>query len=457
MPDYTGYERAFKNAGISYTVEPGAYNRGHGDLNAVKFIVIHHTAGGNDAGDIRIVRDGRSDLPGPLSQLVLKRNGEPHLIAVGVCYHAPGSINFKGVAPGNGNWWSIGIEGVSNGYDDWTPAQRREYPRVVAALLKDMGLPSDAWIFHRDYQPGQKIDPGGFTKEWFASEVNKYYHGLDKPKETAIQAKRRLSPWLGNKTTATDELATPDGKGRYTYYENGAIYWTPETGACSLSSEMVAKYKEVDYETGFLKYPTGDVFVLPKEKGRAQRFQGGTIYWSKDHGSKIVHGRIGACYAEWNWEQGFLGMPKTDEYEVSDGVGRAQDFEGGKIVWSKTHDAHAIYGMILKTFDEGGVEKWGYPTGEENDAQDSKGRFQNYEFSTIYYKWGQPAAYGVKDEFLDIYKRMGFEVGRLGFPLTNEYEIQHGIYRQVFEGGSIEVSRITKAIALKIDGEDINI
>lgn len=455
MADYLGYERAFKNAGISYTVEPGAYNHGHGDINEVRFIVIHHTAGGNDSADIRVVRDGRAGLPGPLSQLVLKRNGQPHLVAVGVCYHAPGSINYRGVAPGNGNWWSIGIEGVSNGYNDWTPEQRREYPRVVAALLKDMKLPSDAWIFHRDYQPGEKIDPGGFTKEWFAAEVNKHYHGLDKPQETAIQAKRRMTPWLGDKTTAAEELATPDGKGRFCYYANGAIYWTKETGSCAMSNEMVEKYKTQGYETGFLKYPTSDVFDLAKEKGRAQRFQGGTIYWSKDHGAKFVYGRIGYCYAEWNWEQGFLGMPITDEYEVDDKVGRQQDFEGGKIVWSKTNDAHAVYGMILKNFEDGHVQRWGYPTGEENDTQDGSGRYQNFEFSTIYYRWGAPEAYGVKDEFLDIYKRLGFEVGRLGFPISDEKEIKSGVYHQAFEGGSIEVDRITHSIIIKIDGEDI--
>lgn len=189
MADYLGYERAFKRANIPYSIEPGAFERGHGDLNGVRFIVIHHTAGGEDDADIRVVRDGRSDLKGPLSQLMLLRDGSVRIIAVGVCWQAYGTVPFKGVAPGNGNYWSIGIEGVSNGYNDWTPAQRANYPKIVAALLVDLGLPSDAWIFHRDYQPGEKIDPAGFTADWFSQQVNKWYDSLKKGNTMASEVK----------------------------------------------------------------------------------------------------------------------------------------------------------------------------------------------------------------------------------------------------------------------------
>lgn len=186
MSDYLGYERAFKNAGIAYDVEPGAYQRGHGDLNDVRFIVLHHTAGGNNAGDIRIVRDGRPDLEGPLSQIVLQRNGKPRIMAVGVCWHAYGTIAFREVPAGSGNYYSIGVEGVSNGRDDWTPEQREMYPKVVAALLFDMkmvegkNVDERAWIFHRDYQPGEKIDPVGFTAKYMQDGISAFWRQLEK-------------------------------------------------------------------------------------------------------------------------------------------------------------------------------------------------------------------------------------------------------------------------------------
>lgn len=178
MADYLGYERAFKRAGILYTVEPGAYERGHGDLTDMRFVVCHHTAGGKDDSDIRIVRDGRPDLDGPLAQVVLKRNGQPHLVAVGVCWQAYGTIPFRGVAPKEGNYHSIGIEGVSNGANDWTPEQRAAYPKVVAAILYDAGLPPDAWIFHREYQPGEKPDPVGFEHVPFGKAVTEFFTTL---------------------------------------------------------------------------------------------------------------------------------------------------------------------------------------------------------------------------------------------------------------------------------------
>lgn len=460
MPDYLGYERAFKNFGISYTIEPGAYERGHGDLNGVKFIVIHHTAGGNDSGDIRIVRDGRSDLPGPLSQIVLKRSGQPHIIAVGVSWQAYGTINFKGVPAGSGNYWSLGIEGVSNGYNDWTAEQRREYPRIVAALLKDMGLPSDAWIFHRDYQPGEKIDPAGFTKEWFASEVNKYYNGGGSvaPVKGDIAIKRDQSPWLGKKLIAEEEWVTPDKIGRFTPYENGSIYWTPATKACALSKEMLDKYATVGYEAGFLKYPITDVADSASGKGRYQIFQGGSMYWTEKNGTRIVTGAIGSKWAEQNWEHGELGMPISDEIKLPDEKGVIQVFEGGHIYYSPDTGAHIIKGLIWDRFSKEDYEKYlGYPTTDEIGFPTRKGKFQIFQFGHIYWLEGRDKAFAVYSDFMDLYERMGYENGRLGFVISNKERVEgtENTWVQHFEGGTIQINRNTKETILFLDGEEI--
>ena len=454
MADYLGYERAFKNFGISYTVEPGAYERGHGDLNGVKFIVLHHTAGGGDAGDIRIVRDGRSDLPGPLSQLVLKRNGQPHLIAVGVCWHAYGTIAYRGVPARSGNYWSIGIEGVSNGYNDWTPEQRREYPRVVAALLKDIGLPSDAFIFHRDYQPGEKIDPAGFTRDWFQAEVNRHYNSGGTPTAPVkgdIEKKRDVSPWLGNKLFTEPERVCPDGKGRYAHYENGSVYWTPETGACAMSKEMFDKYATVGYETGFLKYPVKDVSEVTSGI-RVQPFQGGSIYWTEKNGARIVCGAIGDRYGQAGWEKGELGTPVTDEIKLPDEVGVLQVFNGGHIYYSPITGAHVIKGLVWDEFSKQNYEKGaGYPLTSEVATPNAEGVFQKFEYSHIYYKQGSARAFTIFADILDIYARFGYEAGRLGWPISNR-ELVDSSWVQHFEGGTITYNPTTKAIILIVNG-----
>ena len=84
----TGLQQALSAHGSSVTTENGWQGRGRGQMSSVKTITIHHTAGGNDAGDLKVVRDGRSDLPGPLAQILLRRNGIPHIIAAGQAAHA---------------------------------------------------------------------------------------------------------------------------------------------------------------------------------------------------------------------------------------------------------------------------------------------------------------------------------------------------------------------------------
>lgn len=457
MADYLGYERAFKAFNINYTVEPGAYQRGHGDIKEVRFIVIHHTASANnDAAGINPVRDGVSGLAGPLSQLCLKRNGDPHLIAVGVCWHAFGEINYRGVPAGQGNYYSIGIEGIDGGYNTWTDAQRNNYPRVVAALLKDMNLPSDAFIFHREYQPKSKIDPGGFTRDWFQSEVNKHYNsgGLPPaPVKSAIQGKRDENPWLGNKIIPEEEWTTPDGVGKFAHYENGSIYFTVATGAQSLNKEILDKWASQGYETGFLKYPINSTHDLDDTgKRRAQAFQGGSIYWSEANGAHFVGGAIGSKWAETNWEKGFLGMPVTDEIVLPDKVGILQAFEGGHIYFHPDTGAHTISGAIWDRFAKENYENIvGYPKTDSVNLPVRPGVFQIFTNGHIYEHVGK--AYFVSRDFMYFYERLGYEAGRLGMVISNKELLGDDRWIQHFEGGSIEIDRKNKKSIITVNGE----
>lgn len=455
MSDYLGYEKAFKNAGIKYQIEPGAYDRGHGDMSGFKFIVVHHTAGGQDAGDIRIVRDGRSDLPGPLSQLVLKRDGSVQIIAVGISWHAPGSINYRGVTRGNGNWWSVGIEGVSNGYNDWTDAQRVAYPKVVAAILKEAGLPADAWIFHRDYQPGEKIDPGGFEKAWFDRMVRAAYDNVKA--ESAIQAKYRENSWLGKKVTVTDELPCADGTGKFAEYEQGWIYWHPNFGAKTINKNIFPRFEANNWEIGFLGYPVADAVKITG--GEAQAFQGGSIYYNDvEKQSYFVNGLVGSRWAELNWEKGVLGFPQTDELTAPDGIGKLQRFEKGHIYYTpKTGAKEILNGPVWDEFARLGYEtKLGYPTGIAVATQDRRGVVQSFEKAAIYMLNGRNDAHALTGEILRAYGDLGYENGRLGMPIIDVYN-KDGKDRADFEAGSIEHDLKTNDIYMVLSGKRVDI
>jgi uncharacterized protein with LGFP repeats len=74
----------------------------------------------------------------------------------------------------------------------------------------------------------------------------------------------------------TDELATPDGRGRYNHFANsGSIYWTRSTGAWSVHGAIQAKWASLGWERSCLGYPISDEYGI--KGGRQSRFQNGTI------------------------------------------------------------------------------------------------------------------------------------------------------------------------------------
>jgi hypothetical protein len=152
---------------------PGWQTRGHGSMSDIRGVLAHHTgtAGAGNYPSLAVVRDGRSDLPGPLANLGLARDGTWYVIAAGLAYHAgTGSMPWCGT--NNGNEHLIGIEAESNGGGkDWTSAQLDAYPRGVAALLKNYGLTSARAIGHKEWAPGRKPDPTGIDMNTFRSQV----------------------------------------------------------------------------------------------------------------------------------------------------------------------------------------------------------------------------------------------------------------------------------------------
>lgn len=134
---------------------PGALTRGR-SMSAIHGVVWHHTASGpnwNDSHVAFLLRDGRRDLAGPLSQLGLERGGTFVVVATGKANHN-----------GYGMWGndSIGIEAYNDGVGEpWAPAQVEAYQIGTAAILKHLGKSSSWMKGHRETDPRRKIDPAG--------------------------------------------------------------------------------------------------------------------------------------------------------------------------------------------------------------------------------------------------------------------------------------------------------
>lgn len=151
------------------------------------------------------------------------------------------------------------------------------------------------------------------------------------------------------------ETTAPDGKGRYRFYQYGAIYWHPDTGAHEVHGAIINKWGSLKWEKGVLGYPTTDETSCPDKVGRYNHFQHGSIYWKPTVSASEVHGLIRQRWAQDGWERNAaLGYPISNELTTKTGSkNRYNDFENGVIFWkygSKT-------AKVLNKLTIGGASK----------------------------------------------------------------------------------------------------
>ncbi len=172
-----------ENAGLKVAEVPGWQNRGRpSPMKAVKGVMCHHTVGPKNGNmpSLKVLTDGRSGLPGPLSQLGLGRDGTFYIIAAGRCNHA-GKGNWKGETDGNGCF--IGIEAENTGSEPWPDVQLDAYRRGVAAILAHIGASEEMCCGHKEYArpEGRKPDPHTVDMDQFRSDVKALMDGTTLP------------------------------------------------------------------------------------------------------------------------------------------------------------------------------------------------------------------------------------------------------------------------------------
>lgn len=150
---------ALRTAGLVVHEVPGWQTRGSSSFYP-RGVVCHHTAShaGANAPALGICTNGRSDLAGPLCNVLLARNGDCHVVASGRANHA-GTGGFRGLT---GNSSVFGIEAENNGIGEpWPAAQIGAYLRLCAALAKGGGFTPATVCYHREWAGARKIDPAG--------------------------------------------------------------------------------------------------------------------------------------------------------------------------------------------------------------------------------------------------------------------------------------------------------
>lgn len=170
----TWLPEVLRNAGLEVIEVDGWQDRGREFTRPIAGIVAHHTAtpaaAKGDYPTLRIVRDGRSDLPGPLAQLGLGRSGTVYVIASGRANHA-GVGHWPGIL---GNADTIGIEAEHPGTisHPWPTVQLAAYYQLCAALADHLELPTSRIIGHKEWAPGRKVDPIGLDMHAFRRSID---------------------------------------------------------------------------------------------------------------------------------------------------------------------------------------------------------------------------------------------------------------------------------------------
>lgn len=158
MPLMTRVAADLIGEGLAVETVPGWQTRGSASF-APAGVVCHWTAGPRSTRtrpSLSVVTYGRPGIPGPLCNIYLARDGTAVVVAAGRANHA-GRGSWRGVV---GNSGMYGIEAESAGDGDWTPAQRRAYPLVVAALLRGLDRDERWACGHAEWAdpPGRKVD-----------------------------------------------------------------------------------------------------------------------------------------------------------------------------------------------------------------------------------------------------------------------------------------------------------
>ncbi|CCF60964.1 alpha/beta hydrolase-fold protein [Nocardia cyriacigeorgica] len=241
--------------------------------------------------------------------------------------------------------------------------------------------------------------------------------------------------WLGD--CLTGEYAVNGGVAQD--FRHGRVFFSKDGGAHPVAGMIGGGYQAAAGPAGALGLPTGPERGLPDGRGRLQTFQHGSLYWSPQTGAQVVRGAILEEWGRQGFEGGPAGYPTGPEIKTPNRDGAVQGFEGGPMYFSPATGAHRVEGLILGKYAEMGFENsWlGFPAAPELPLKDL-GRYSRFEGGNIY--WSPlSGAWAVRNgPIMEAWRETGYENGRLGYPISDEFAIPGGL-QQNFQTGFITI------------------
>ena len=132
--------------------------------------------------------------------------------------------------------------------------------------------------------------------------------------------------------------------GCYQNFQGGTVSWSAASGAQIVGGEIRVAWVSAGRENGPLGYPTGPQTCGIKNGGCYQNFQNGAILWSPTTGAQLSPtGPIRTAWQQSGFENGPLGYPTGPQTCGIKNGGCYQNFQNGAILWSQATDAISIH------------------------------------------------------------------------------------------------------------------
>ena len=328
----------------------------------------------------------------------------------------------------NKNWWTNYLtSSVFNNWSRWVA----QYNSVCT-----YGGSYDAWQYTSSGSvPG--ISGGVDMNWWYGESIN----GVFNPGAQIAAEANRTAVQLGEQKTGIEQ----DDSGRYwQHFANGAIYCSEATGAHAVWGPIYDSWISRGGVDSNLGLPVSSLDTFSQNGGGyAQGFEGGSLHCAD--GSNVyavMSGPIRDEYVRLGFQAGKLGWPVSEAEEVAGGS--VQRFQNG-VIASSANGAFEMDGEMLEFWEEsGGAEgDLGWPvTRAAYYPQNGGGYAQDFERGSIHWHWSSDASERthsvLSGPIRDEYVRLGFQAGKLGWPVSEAEEVAGGSVQR-FQNGVIAI------------------
>ncbi len=202
---------AFRKNGLRVKEVKDWKSRGRDGTFDPRGVIFHHTASspnGGPAPALGVVTKGRPDLPGPLCNVLVGRDGTVFLIAAGRCNHAGEGGPFRNVPRDSGNSFLAGVEVENSGVGErWSKQLLDTLDIVYATMLLGLRRRSRWLIAHKEWTT-RKIDPadghGGLDMDRVRARAKRQLGALSR-------GEQKPSPRPKEETAPTDTYVVESG------------------------------------------------------------------------------------------------------------------------------------------------------------------------------------------------------------------------------------------------------